>query len=104
MSDVSTAAQIEALRDLTSSQGWKIYTEMVKREIEVDFADHITRALDSQTSEIALDKMRQVAVVRKAGYRWLKMPEEKLQALTNVVEHAQETKDNHLVGRRPVGL
>ena len=104
MSDTSTASQIEALRDLISSQGWQIYTQMVKQEIETDFADHVTRALDNQTSEIALDKMRQVAVVRKAGYHWLKMPEEKLQALTNTVEHAQDRKVNQAVGRRPSGL
>ena len=104
MSDVTSATQIEALRDLTSSHGWKLYHAMVMEEIASHFEDHITKALDVPNGTVALDRMRQVAAVRKAGLRWLKLPQERLQALTNTVEHAQETKDAHLVGRRPVGL
>lgn len=104
MSDTTTAAQIEAFRDLTTSQGWKLYCEAVMGEIEGKFADEITRALDNGNSDLALDKMRQVAAVRLAGLRWLKLPQERLAQLTDKVDHARETKDAHLVGRRPVGL
>lgn len=101
-SEPTTAAQIEALRDLTQSEGWRLYRELVLQEISGDFEEHITKALDVADSAVALDRMRQVAAVRKAGLRWLKLPQERLKALTDQVERRDEA--THNPGRRPVGL
>ena len=95
------AATIEALTDLLQHPGWAIYRGLVMDEIAGDFEEHITRALDVPDPSVAIDRMRQVAAVRKAGLRWLKLPKERLDALT------QQHKTEHLVavqGRRPLGL
>jgi hypothetical protein len=102
VSDLNQAAQIEALRDLVSSQGWKLYREMVIGEISGDFEEHITKALDVPDAAVALDRMRQVAAVRKAGLRWLKLPIERLESLTETVQMHDSIK--HQQGRRPLGL
>ena len=101
--DLSPAAQIDALRDLTQSQGWKLYRAMVMDDIAGKFEDDITKALDVPDAAIAIDRMRQVAAVRKAGYRWLTLPEERLRSLTEQVTQRDEVTHMHAV-RRPRGL
>lgn len=100
--DLKPAAQIEALRDLIDSQGWQVYRQMVMAEIQSEFEDNITKALSSADGAIAIDKARQVAAVRLAGLRWLKLPHDKLQALQEQVRHTHEQITR--IGRRPVGL
>lgn len=102
--DLTPAAQIEALTDLVQSQGWKVFTDLVLSEISGDFEDHITRALDVPDAAVALDRMRQVAAVRKAGLRWLHLPKERLKTLSDKVNQSHELEDARLVGRRPYGL
>lgn len=101
--ETPSAAQIEALRDLLQSKGWSLYRECVLQEIAGDFEEHITRALDAQNETLALDRMRQVAAVRKAGLRWLKLPEERLRSLSEQVTRNDDAEVGR-VGRRPVGL
>lgn len=101
-SDITTPAQIEAFRDLVQSKGWQMYRELVMQEIASDFEEHITKALDVPDSGVALDRMRQVAAVRKAGLRWLKLPQERLQSLTEQAKRHDETTTRD--SRRPVGL
>jgi hypothetical protein len=103
VSELNQAAQIEALKDLISSQGWKLYRDMVVGEISGDFEEHITKALDVPDAAVALDRMRQVAAVRKAGLRWLRLPQERLEALAQSVNHRHDIEDTR-IGRRPVGL
>ena len=100
MSDLTPAAQIDALRELTQSAGWHLYRELVLQEITGDFEEHITKALDTPDAAVALDRMRQVAAVRKAGMRWLQLPQERLRTLA---ESARTTEERGY-GRRPVGL
>lgn len=97
----STAATIEALKDLLQHPGWHVYRQLVLDEISGDFEEHITRALDVPDPSVAIDRMRQVAAVRKAGLRWLKLPKERLDALV-----AGQRKEEAVVlqGRRPLGL
>lgn len=98
----SPAAQIEALKDLVQSKGWLLYRQCVLDEIAGDFENQITKALDNTDSALALDRMRQVAAVRKAGLRWLKLPSERLKTLTEQVERKDDIA--HSPGRRPIGL
>ena len=100
----SPAAQIEALTDLLSHPGWHLYRQIVLDEIAGDFENTITKALDVPDTEIAIDRMRQVAAVRKAGLRWLKLPKERLETLQQHV--ASETRQERPTwfGRRPAGL
>ena len=96
-----TPSDVEALQDLLASRGWELYRELVMNEIAGDFEEHITRALDVQDGTVALDRMRQVAAVRKAGMRWLQLPKERLQALQAekaIERQAQQPR------RRPLGL
>lgn len=104
MSDISAKQQIEAVRDLIQSQGWTLFSEWVREEIAGEFEQHITNALSSPDTAIALDKARQVAAVRLAGLRWLKLPQERLKTLTEQVERKDDIEQSRLVGRRPVGL
>ena len=97
----SPAAQIEALKDLMQHPGWALYRAFVLNEIAGDFEEHITRALDVPDPTVALDRMRQVAAVRKAGLRWLKLPSERLKTLTEQVERKDDIAAK---GRRPIGL
>ena len=96
----------EALRDLLQSRGWMLYREMVMDEITANFEEHITRALDVQDATVALDRMRQIAAVRKAGLRWLQLPKERLEALAREADEAIRHNDRQafVAGRRPVGL
>lgn len=99
MSDLE--GQIEALQNLQQHPGWHVFKEAVLHEIAGQFEDDITRALDTVDSTIALDRMRQVAAVRKAGLRWLKLPAEKLAQLK---QQAQVEAQAQSPGRRPVGM
>ena len=103
MSETTPTDRIEALRDLVQSQGWKLYREMVLKEIAGDFEEYITKALNIPDATLALDRMRQVAAVRGAGLRWLSLPEQQIKALTEQVEH-QDDRKLAAVSRRPVGL
>jgi hypothetical protein len=94
-------AEIDALSSLIESDGWKKYREMVMTEIAGDFEEHITKALDSPDSILALDRMRQVAAVRKAGLRWLSLPKKRLDMLN---QQASTERDVLPMGRRPQGL
>lgn len=96
-----TKADIEALHDLVNSRGYALYRQMVMEEIAGDFENQITKALDVTDSALALDRMRQVAAVRKAGLRWLELPRRKLQELQQGLEN--ETTMSGPV-RRPMGL
>ena len=97
----SNKADIEALRDLVQSRGWALYREIVMTEIAGDFEEHITKALDVADSTLALDRMRQIAAVRRAGLRWLDLPKRKLADL-------QQGQQTELAAsgpsRRPMGL
>lgn len=100
MSDAQ--ADLEALRDLIQSRGWLIFFELVTAEITADFQEHITRALDVPDGTVALDRMRQVAAVRKAGLRWLKLPSERITMLEQ--KHDFNSVDPQPQSRRPVGV
>lgn len=91
--------QIDALRDLQQHPGWQIVRDAIVKEITGDFETHITKALDHPDGAVALDRMRQVAAVRAAGMRWLKLPQETLARLM-----AQAQADEPQVSRRPNGL
>lgn len=101
MSIETTKADIEALTDLVQSRGFALYRQMVMAEIAGDFEEHITKALDTSDSTLALDRMRQIAAVRKAGIRWLELPKRKLQELQQGVQAAQAVEGP---SRRPMGL
>jgi hypothetical protein len=73
MTELQTA-DADALTDLLQSRGWALFREGVLAEVTADFEEHITRALDVSDGVAALDRMRQVAAVRKAGLRWLAWP------------------------------
>lgn len=103
MSESSTHEQIDALRELTQSSGWKLFLGMVREEIVGTFEDNITRALSDPETAIAVDKARQIAAVRLAGLRWLKLPEERVRTLTEQMSQ-QDARTHAQVGRRPVGL
>lgn len=103
VSESTPAAQIEALRDLVQSKGWSLFTEAVLQEIASEFEQHITSALSVADSTMALDKARQVAAVRLAGLRWLKLPQERLRSLSEQVHRSDEIEQTR-IGRRPVGL
>lgn len=103
MTETTQTEQIEALRDLVQSKGWRVFCDIVLREIAGDFEDQITKALDSPDSTLALDRMRQVAAVRKAGMRWLSLPEQQITSLTASAQH-QDQKKLAMVSRRPTGL
>lgn len=92
---------MEALADLVSSRGFALYRELVMAEIAGDFEEHITRALDVSDGTVALDRMRQIAAVRKAGLRWLELPKRKLAELQQglATGAAQDGES-----RRPMGL
>ena len=95
----------ESLKDLLQSRGWMLYRDMVMEEITANFEEHITRALDVQDATVALDRMRQIAAVRKAGLRWLQLPKERLEALAREADEAIRHQERlSVVGRRPVGL
>lgn len=99
MSDLTD--RIEALIDLQTHPGWQLYREAVLAEVTSEFEEHITRALDVPDPTVALDRMRQVAAVRKAALRWLKWPAERLATLTQQAETQQRTTTS--VSRRPEG-
>lgn len=101
MSTDTPKADIEALTDLIQSRGWLVFKDLVMAEIANDFEEHITRALDVPDQAVALDRMRQVAAVRKAGLRWLKLPGERLKTLNG--EQERQAASEH-PGRRPIGL
>lgn len=103
MSEPTASAQIEAWRDFIQSKGFSLYREAILAEIAGEFEQHITNALCSADERIALDKARQVAAVRLAGLRWLKLPEERLKSLSEQVERNDAIESARL-GRRPVGL
>lgn len=99
---LTPAAQITALKDLLQSEGWQLYRDLIMQEIVGDFEEHITRAMDHENSAIAIERMRQVAAIRKAGLKWLKLPQQRIDALTADVRHRDEVSHNQ--GRRPAGL
>lgn len=101
MSTDTPNADIEALNDMIQSRGWLLFKDLVMAEIASDFEEHITRALDVPDQAVALDRMRQVAAVRKAGLRWLKLPTERLKTLSG--EQERQTAAER-PGRRPAGL
>lgn len=101
VSESQATDDIEALTDLMASRGWQLYRELVMNEIAGDFEEHITRALDVPDATVALDRMRQVAAVRKAGLRWLKLPKERL---ADLLRQRQTEAHNASPGRRPMGL
>lgn len=103
MSDPSTQEQIDALRELIQSSGWKLFLGMVREEIVGTFEDNVTRALSEPDTALAVDKARQIAAVRLAGLRWLKLPEERVRTLTQQLEQKDE-RAYAQVGRRPLGL
>ena len=92
---------LTALRDLVTSRGWQLYRQMVTDEIAGDFEEHITKALDVPDAAMALDRMRQIAAVRKAGLRWLRLPQQRIDALK-----AKDRREDALASpsRRPLGL
>lgn len=94
--------QIEALTDLQTHPGWQAYRAAVVAEITGDFEEHITRALDVHDPVVAIDRMRQVAAVRKAGLRWLQWPTERLATLKQQAESHQRAQA--AVSRRPEGV
>jgi hypothetical protein len=93
--------EIDALKDLLESRGWQVYREMVLSEIASDFEEHITKALDSPDGILAVDRMRQIAAVRKAGIRWLALPKKRHDTLT---QQAGQESEKVPIGRRPHGL
>ena len=95
-------AEYTAIHDLLGSAGWKIFRDSVLAEIAGDFEEHITRALDTNDSSMALDRMRQVASVRKAGLRWLKLPQERMAILESMAEQPLQGWERQT--RRPVGV
>lgn len=97
-----TPTQIDALKDLVQSQGWKEFSALVMADIEGKFRDDITNALNMPDSSLALDKMRQVAAVRLAGLRWLRLPQERIAGLTDGLQRAEA--EHARIGRRPVGV
>lgn len=103
MIETSTQEQIDALRELTQSSGWTLFVSLVREEIVGTFEDTITRALSDPETAIAVDKARQIAAVRLAGLRWLKLPEERVRTLTEQMRQ-QDARVYAQVGRRPVGL
>lgn len=90
-------ADAEAWTELLQSRGWKLYSQAVTSEIASDFENHITKALNVPDSTIALDQMRQIAAVRKAGLRWLLLPQERANSLKAELEREQQAMP---VGRR----
>ena len=75
------AADLDALRTLLASHGWALFRRMVLVEIEEEFQEHITKALDVPDGTVALDRMRQIAAVRQAGARWLARPAKEVNLL-----------------------
>lgn len=94
--------QINALKELQQHPGWLIFRQAVVEEITSEFEEHITRALDVPDALAALDRMRQVAAVRKAGLRWLKLPAERLGQLKQQAE--QQQREMLPGSRRPEGV
>jgi hypothetical protein len=99
---VSEPTQLDALKDLVQSQGWQEFTALVMADIEGKFRDDITNALGIPDKDLALDKMRQVAAVRLAGLRWLRLPQERITGLVDGLERAEA--EHTRIGRRPVGV
>lgn len=95
-------SEYHALHDLLDSAGWKLFRDAVLKEIVGDFENDVTRALDNTDAVLALDRMRQVAAIRKAGLRWLKIPNERLSVLESVAEQPSASWASQ--GRRPVGV
>jgi len=95
-------SEYRALHDLLDSAGWKLFRDAVMKEIVGDFENDVTRALDNTDAVLALDRMRQVAAIRKAGLRWLKIPHERLSVLESVAEQPVAAWAIH--ARRPVGV
>ena len=93
--------EVLALQDLLSSDGWRVFTDMVWAEIASDFEEHITKALDVPDAVVALDRMRQVAAVRKAGQRWLGLPKKRIDTLMQLEDQQRQVAT---VSRRPAGL
>lgn len=98
---MTTKEQLDSLTDLQQSQGWKLFYEQMVKEIAGDFEEHITKALDVPDSTIAIDRMRQVAAIRKAGLRWLKWPTERINQLKQQLDDRPEDRP---ISRRPVGV
>lgn len=93
-----TKAEIEALTEFTQSRGWSLFREALMNEVTGEFEDHITKALNSPDTTLAIDRARQVAAVRLAALRWLKWPTERMTTLRSELE-----KDAHAMspaGRR----
>ena len=101
VSDLSAKEQIEALTDLQQSSGWRLFRDLIMAEISGDFEEHITRALDVPDQVVAIDRMRQVAAIRKAGLRWLKLPAERVKTLEQGEQASQPVR---LLSRRPEGV
>jgi hypothetical protein len=95
-------SEYTALQDLVQSAGWKAFHGLVTAEIAGDFEEHITRALDTQDSALALDRMRQVASVRRAGMRWLKLPYERMSVLESLSDESSSATGWAGQIRRPV--
>lgn len=101
MSDPLQDSDRTALQELLESRGWQLFCQFVLTEIADEFENDITKALSHEDGTIAVDRMRQVAAVRKAGLRWLELPKRKL----GMLERQQEA-DAQMArpGRRPAGL
>ena len=102
MSETQANADLDALKDLTQSRGWQLFRDMVMEDIAGAFESDITKALSMPDSVLAIDKMRQVAAVRMAGLRWLRLPQERAQSLADhaVRQHEMATTSS----RRPIGV
>lgn len=94
--------EYQSLQDLLQSAGWKVFRDLVMEEIAGDFENDITRALDNPDSMIALDRMRQVAAIRKAGLRWLRLPNERMAMLEANLDKPTAAWEQQT--RRPVGV
>ena len=71
----------EALQTLQTSPGWQLFQAMIEAEIHAEFEEHITRALDVPEATLSMDRMRQIAAVRRAGQRWLAWPKHRCETL-----------------------
>ena len=99
---MSDPNDLDALKDLTQSRGWHLFKDMVMADIAGAFESDITQALAMPDAPLAIDKMRQVAAVRLAGLRWLRLPQERVQTLTDQVVRKADAVST--MSRRPVGV
>lgn len=94
-------ADIEALTEFLQSRGFHMFREMVLAEIVGEFENDITKALNVPDAAQAIDRMRQVAYMRKVGLQWLDWPKRKLSELQQGQLAVQASEGP---SRRPVGL